>query len=136
MTWTSTYSERDDATFVESFKIWFYDPCVDNYLGISTQLEDVTYQVGSSVTTYTPAISTNVDTTTCPLTSSCWIYADDQDDWIDCYEYPSGPWTTKDSYATAFYFNFDTGNTGAYQVYSSINDYTTYVGAPYPNLDY
>ena len=27
----------------EEFKIQFYDPCVDNYLSIDTELEDVIY---------------------------------------------------------------------------------------------
>ena len=41
--WTSTYSEQTTGTVTEEFKIQFYDPCVDNYLTISTELEDVTF---------------------------------------------------------------------------------------------
>ena len=37
---------------VEEFKIWFYDPCVDNALSISTQLEDVTYEVSNNYATF------------------------------------------------------------------------------------
>lgn len=121
---------------VEEFKIWFYDPCVDNALSISTQLEDVTYEVGTTYATYTPSISTSETTTTCPLTASCWIYSDDQDEWIDCDNTPSGPWDEKDAYASRFFSSFTTANTGAYQIRYTIGDYTTDISAPYPNLEY
>ena len=52
--WVSTYSEVAAGVATDEFKIQFWDPCVDNYLTIDSELEDVTYQVGTTTATYTP----------------------------------------------------------------------------------
>ena len=77
-------------------------------------MEDYTYEIGTSVATFTPSFSASQSTSICPLTATCLIYSDDQDDWISCNPDPSGPWTKKDDYASRFYHSFTSANTGVY----------------------
>lgn len=121
----------------EEFKIQFYDACVDNYLTLSSELEDATFQINNAgYTSYRPNFSASVSTSVCPLTSTCEIYSETKDTWIACNNSPSGPYTTKDQKASRFFNWFDTGNTGEYRVQYSIADYQNDYSSPYPDVEY
>jgi len=136
--WKSTYSERtDDAEVTEYFTINFYERCEFNELAISTELQDHTYEIGTSVKSFTPSFSSSQTTSICPLTATCWIYSELQDEWIDCNPDPSGPWDKKDDYPSRFYHSFTAANTGLYQIHYSIAEYQADIAWPdYEDIEY
>lgn len=130
------FYQKINAVVEEQFKIVFRDPCLENQISLNSNLPDATYHVVSNaVTRYSIDYTSSVSETVCPLTATCLIYSELQDDWISCDNTPGGPYTTKDAKASRWHNAFDSSQ-GHLDVLYTLANYRADNSSPYPDTEY
>ena len=74
---TSRYSELPDASdrvISDEFTLSLVETCAANTLTQTTPLADYLYAIGDSSVSFTPAFTTAISTTTCPITAELFFF--------------------------------------------------------------